>query len=97
MNQAIVLAGLHSQSHGKSKSGLPLLSQIPVIGALFGTHGSRREKVQNLVFIVPSIVDVVDMNAKQRIRDALKAYDEFTGDLGKVNLAPATLIQSVGE
>lgn len=94
MNQAIVLAGLHSQSHGKSKSGLPFLSQIPVIGALFGTHGSRHEKVQNVVFIVPSIVDVLDMNARQRIRDALEAYDDFTGDLDKVNIAPAKLIGS---
>jgi pilus assembly protein CpaC len=91
MNQAIVLAGLYSQAEGKSRSGLPFLSQIPVIGALFGTHGARREKVQNVVFIVPSIVDVVDMSARDRIRDALDAYDHFSGDMENIRLAPTDL------
>ncbi len=92
MNQAIVLAGLYSQAEGKNRTGLPFLSQIPVIGALFGSHGARREKVQNVIFIVPSIVDVVDMKARDKIQDALDAYDNFSGDMEKVKLAPEQLI-----
>lgn len=93
MNQAIVLAGLYSQSEAKNRSGLPFLSQLPFIGTLFGSHGARREKVQNVVFIVPSIVDVVDMKARDRIRDALTAYENFSGDMGKVNIAPDELTE----
>ncbi len=91
MNQAIVLAGLYSTAEGKNRSGLPFLSQIPIIGALFGSHGARREKVQNVIFIVPSIVDVVDMKARNRIRDALAAYDKFEGDIGEVQVTPKRL------
>ena len=42
MNQAVVLAGLYARSENKSKRGLPLISKIPVIGALFGRHGRPR-------------------------------------------------------
>ena len=89
MNQAIVLAGLYSQSHSNNRAGLPWFSQLPVIGALFGSHGARQEKVQNVVFIVPSIVDVVGMNARARIGEALQAYDEFSGDMKTTHLTPA--------
>jgi type II secretory pathway component GspD/PulD (secretin) len=87
INQAIVLAGLYSTAEGKNRSGLPFLSQIPVIGALFGSHGARREKVQNLIFIVPSIVDVVDAKSKDRIHEALEAYDKFEGDMASAKVA----------
>src|SRR5690606_8377850 len=49
LGQQIVLAGLEAQSEGRGRSGLPLLSQIPVIGALFGTHTSRQEETENLI------------------------------------------------
>lgn len=88
MNQAIVLAGLHSKGSGRSRAGLPWLSQIPVLGALFGSHGGRNEEVQNVVFIVPSVVDVVSLDARSKIREAISAYDEFSGDLSKESLLP---------
>ncbi len=88
MNQAIVLAGLHSKSEAKNRVGLPFLSQIPVIGALFGSHGSRKEEVQNVIFIVPSIVDVVGSDARSQIQEALKAYDGYSGELGSVSVSP---------
>ncbi len=97
MNQAIVLAGLYAKAESKNRSGLPFFSQIPVIGALFGSHGARREEVQNVIFIVPSVVDVVGMDARTQIRDALKAYDRYSGDMEKVDLAPRTSSAKVGQ
>ncbi|RMH36664.1 MAG: hypothetical protein D6689_22040 [Deltaproteobacteria bacterium] len=79
MNQAVVLAGLRSQSEAATREGLPVLSQIPVIGALFGRHGKRTEQVQNVLFIVPSVVDVVKMDARRRIGEALATYRAFDG------------------
>ncbi len=88
MNQAIVLAGLSSRSQTKNRTGLPFFSQIPVIGALFGSHGARHEDVQNVIFIVPSIVDVVGADARTQIQEALDAYKEFSGELEGVALPP---------
>lgn len=90
MNQAIVLAGLHARSESKSRAGLPFFSQLPVLGTLFGSHGARREEVQNVIFIVPSVVDVVGMNARSQIRDALDAYDRYSGDLDEIDIRVRT-------
>lgn len=85
-NQAIVLAGLFSKERSRSRQGLPLLSQIPVLGTLFGSHGGREQKVQNVVFIVPSVVDLVGSKARLRLQRALEHYESFSGDMGSVDL-----------
>lgn len=90
MNQAIVLAGLYAKAESKNRSGLPFFSQLPVIGTLFGSHGARSEEVQNVIFIVPSVVDVVGMDARSQIRDALRAYDRFSGEMDDVDISVRT-------
>lgn len=80
LGQSLVLAGLTATSEAESTTGLPGLSQIPILGALFGVHQSRREHTENLVFIVPSVVDAVSLDARERIRDALRAFSTWSGD-----------------
>jgi pilus assembly protein CpaC len=89
LNQAIVLGGIFSKDKGRSKAGLPLLSQIPVLGALFGSHGGRNEEMQAVVFIVPSVVDIVGQGAREEIRQALVEYGDFEGELDGVELLKA--------
>ena len=69
MGQAVVLGGLIAESQNMSQSGLPGLSQIPILGIFFGTNTTQREYTQNALFIVPSVVDVVSQQARQRISD----------------------------
>ena len=80
LGQSLVLAGLTATSEAESTTGLPGLSQIPILGLLFGAHQSRREHTENLVFIVPSVVDAVSLDARERIRDALRTFAEWDGD-----------------
>ncbi|MDH5670981.1 MAG: pilus assembly protein N-terminal domain-containing protein [Myxococcales bacterium] len=86
LGQSLVLAGLTARSESASKRGLPLLSQIPIVGALFGTHGGRSEHTENLIFIVPSVVDAVSLDARERVQDALRAFNAFDGDLDESSL-----------
>jgi pilus assembly protein CpaC len=88
LGQSLVLAGLTATSEAESTTGLPGLSQIPILGALFGAHQSRREHTENLVFIVPSVVDAVSLDARERIRDALRAFSRWDGD-GDAPLRPS--------
>jgi pilus assembly protein CpaC len=81
MGQAVALAGIDARADGVDKEGLPLLSQIPVLGLLFGRRSARSESVQNVVFIVPSVVDVVSMAARARLDEALEVYSDFDGGL----------------
>lgn len=80
LGQSLVLAGLTSDSEGSSRSGLPGFSQIPILGALFGTHAARHERIRNVLFLVPTVVDTVSAQARSHIGDALRIYEDFSGD-----------------
>ena len=94
LGQSLILAGLTAKSERSSKTGLPGLSQIPFIGALFGSHGHSEEETENIVIIVPSVVDAVSMEDKRRLDDALKAYTNYSGNLEKVDFIPAAKRQA---
>jgi pilus assembly protein CpaC len=86
MGQAVVLGGLLGESQTMDQSGLPGLSQIPILGIFFGTNTTQREYTQNVLFIVPSVVDVVSQQARQRIADAVNVYWDYTGGLHDIQL-----------
>jgi pilus assembly protein CpaC len=91
LGQGVMLAGLNAHSEARTRTGLPLLSAIPVLGYLFGTDGNREEETQNVLFIVPTVVDVVEADAQRRISEAMQVFETYDGDLQGVDLAgPAT-------
>jgi type II secretion system protein D len=55
-NDTIVLGGLIVNRNGKEKSGIPILSDIPYLGSLFGNTVDTNERAELLVFMQPSIV-----------------------------------------
>ncbi len=54
--QTLVLGGLIENNYTDSTSGIPWLSQIPIIGALFRYDNSSRTKTNLLVFIRPYVL-----------------------------------------
>lgn len=54
--QTIALGGLIRDNSTRSKSGLPLLSQIPVLGALFGNTDNMDKRTELLVLLTPRVV-----------------------------------------
>ncbi len=52
----IVLGGLIRETGGSSKSGVPILSRIPLIGGLFGSHKSNNDRVELLLLITPKVI-----------------------------------------
>lgn len=83
IGQSLILGGLNAKSERNSKSGLPLLSQIPILGVLFGTHTHAEADTENIVLIVPSVVDAISMQDRERLNDALRRYAEFSGDMSE--------------
>jgi len=86
LGQSLVLAGLTSRSQTHSQTGLSLLSQIPIIGVLFGSNALRSQETENLIFIVPTVVDAVSLQARSQIAEALAIYRDYSGDLDAVQL-----------
>src|SRR5690606_26819652 len=59
LGQALVLSGIKTAEQRRQVTGLPGLSEIPVLGLLFGSHANDKQETEGAVFIVPSIVDTV--------------------------------------
>jgi general secretion pathway protein D len=51
-----ILAGLIQDSDTRSADGIPGVSQIPVVGRLFGSHKSDREKSEIVLSVTPHII-----------------------------------------
>lgn len=86
LGQSLMLAGLVATSQSRSHGGLPVLSQIPILGALFGSHSEVQQDTEDVVFIVPSVLDSVNLDSRARIHEALDAYEAYTGNLDEVYL-----------
>ena len=74
--ETTILGGLIKESKTFSNAGIPLLSQIPIIGALFGTQGLNKVKTELVILITPRIAT----NAAQ----AKTISEEFRKRLGEV-------------
>jgi len=86
LGQSLVLAGLTARQRSHSTAGFPVLSRIPILGALFGTDGVRSQETENLIFIIPTVVDAVPARGLALVRKALRTYREYSGDLEEVAL-----------
>ncbi|EGY02702.1 General secretion pathway protein D [Nitrospirillum viridazoti Y2] len=69
--ETVALGGLISDTSSKSGSGIPYLSDIPVVGKLFGSDKNSHGRTELLVFLRPVIVRNV-IQARE-VTDALKA------------------------
>jgi general secretion pathway protein D len=69
--QTLALAGLISDSRSKSINGIPVLSEIPVVGALFGTTDDSDTRMEILVLVTPHIIR--DAESARSVTDELRA------------------------
>jgi general secretion pathway protein D len=59
--QTVLLAGLIQDQQDKSRQGIPILNQLPYVGAAFGTTGTSQVRTELIIFIRPQIIrDGVD-------------------------------------
>lgn len=84
LGQALVLSGIKTLTKRRTIDGLPLLSEIPVLGVLFGTHGQQEQEYEGAIFIVPSVIDSVPKSALEVIKNAMSTYKDFHGDFDSV-------------
>lgn len=54
--ETVVLGGIYTKSEGQLEAGVPLLSQIPLIGWLFKKKNVYDNQSELLIFITPTIV-----------------------------------------
>jgi pilus assembly protein CpaC len=85
LGQSLILSGIRTRSTRHGISGIPFISQIPVLGVLFGTHANQEEEIEGAVFIIPSVVESVPKGTFDILKDAIEQYQQFDGDMDDVN------------
>ena len=58
--QTVLLGGMIQDQDGDSRNGVPVLSDIPVIGHLFGSTSRTRQRTELIVLITPRVITSVD-------------------------------------
>ncbi len=84
LGQCLVLSGIHTDSKRRNKTGIPWLSQIPILGLLFGTQTRQDDELEGAVFVVPSVIEAPASGASARIERTLREYEKFDGDYDDV-------------
>jgi general secretion pathway protein D len=60
--QTIVIGGLIEETKETVTSGLPLLSKIPFLGALFGYQTFKKKKTELLILLTPHVITDLDQS-----------------------------------
>ena len=83
--EVLALGGLIRNMQTKGRSGLPFLSQIPVIGGLFGRQTTSGGKIELIVLLKPRVIRTVDDGRAitEELRAKIKTLEPFKSS-GKI-------------
>ncbi len=71
-SQSLIISGLMSEDRSKTRTGIPLLMNIPILGALFSSTRWQSSETELLVVVTPVIVDPMH----PRVRDLLRTLPD---------------------
>ena len=80
--QTIVIGGLIEESKNVIKSGFPLLSKIPILGALFGYQTYEKKKTELILLMTPHIIadqsqsKSVSEEFREKVKGLKKQFEE---------------------
>ncbi len=73
-NETVVLGGLVSTTETESEDKIPLLGDIPILGALFRNKSKTKRRSNLMIFLTPHIIDdEEDMREVMRVKEAQRA------------------------
>lgn len=77
--QVIALGGLFRNSKTLGKNGLPIVSRIPVLGALFGSHNDVQNRTELLIILKPHVLRTLDDGraVTEELRAKLRTLEPF--------------------
>jgi general secretion pathway protein D len=85
--ETVVLGGLISEDNGRSTRGVPLLSKIPILGAVFGTQSFRRSRTELVLVITPKIISDTSQ-AREATQELRRKLPSLEGFLPKLSTTP---------
>lgn len=83
--EVLALGGLIRNVQSRDKVGIPFLSQIPIIGALFGRQAEQTDKIELVILLKPRVIRTVDdaRSVTEELRQKIRSLEPFstTGDI----------------
>ena len=70
-----------SSKKSNQRGGIPILSDIPILGSLFRFKINKEEKKEVIVLITPNLVDVEDNNFTKVIPKDSDRFQQFGSEL----------------
>jgi general secretion pathway protein D len=87
--ETVAIAGLIRENSNFSRSGIPFLSEIPILGSLFGQTRKGSNRTELIIMITPHVIrtpeKLKDMtrDLKDSLRNVRKYADEKTKEIGE--------------
>lgn len=96
-DQSMIISGLFNSDEQKTKTGIPYLMDIPILGQLFSSTTWNRNESELLIIVTPVLVDPRDPRPQDIIRlvpdTALPARDAIQKRLQPINKPPSPIIR----
>ncbi len=96
-DQSMIISGLFNSDEQKTRTGIPYLMDIPILGQLFSSSTWTKNESELLVIVTPVLVDPRDPRPQDIIRlvpdTALPARDAIKKKLQPVNKPPSPIIR----
>ncbi|MFH0924953.1 MAG: secretin N-terminal domain-containing protein [bacterium] len=54
----VMIGGLIREEKQKNRTGIPVLSKLPFLGAVFGSNAGREKRTELIIFITPRVVNL---------------------------------------
>jgi pilus assembly protein CpaC len=90
LGQSIVLSGIQTSAQQHNVTGVPLLSRIPVLGVLFGSHQNATQETTGAIYIVPNVIDAASASSVDLVDNAVKRFKDYDGKVEGVHLYDET-------
>lgn len=74
--QMVVMGGLLQDSTRSSQEGVPVASEVPVLGGLFRNQGDKVTKTELVIFIKATILDDASQSIHQTDRDLYRTFSQ---------------------
>lgn len=78
--QTLVLSGFISREQSEEVNGVPGLSRLPLVGALFRSRSTRRLDTELVIFVTPVVVTPDNPEMQERVRRSQRLLDQTFGE-----------------
>ena len=78
--EVLALGGLIRNVQTRDKTGIPFLSQIPIIGGLFGRQVEATDKIELVILLKPRVIRTVDdaRAVTEELRQKIRSLEPFS-------------------